>query len=1104
MPRNRKPIRRTSIGALSFTVFLASLALVWSPAYRCIAAGLPSQWTNTATRVSNAEAGELKAGERLERQTVLFSLQGDKDVRSLDMGKPIEREIAGGEVHTYEVSVSAGQYLYVVVDEKGANIVARLFAPDGKLVIEVDTLIAKVPVPEHVTWIAETSGTYRLEVVTRKKEAPKRGYAISLKDLRDATAQDRVRILAEQTILEAQAIEAKDATAPESLLAAAQKYEKARSLFQEVGVSDRVLMSLMQLGINYGTLTQYQKSLDYFNSALNLSRSLGNRKQEAVALFDTGAIHSELGEDQRAIDIYLQVLPLEKSLGVSSRLTFINLGISNLQMGEYRKALEYFNQAEAIARSAKGTCGIGTTYFFMGEFPTALEYLNQALEGSRKMRNPYVEAESLMNIGNTYFAMGDPKSALKAFNEVLPLHRKMQDGAYEAATLGYIGEVHQSLLDHRVALDYYNQALALARSGGYLQQEAEILPKLGDVYRLLGERQKAIEIYKSVLQSSGVIPDREIKSLYGLASLALEEGQLPEARNHVESAIKVIESLRGNVASPQLRASFFATKQQPYLFYINLLMQLYRQAPAAGFEALAFQASEKVHARSLLELLPEAHADIRAGVNPQLLAEERALQQLLNGKAERQLRLLNEKQTPQQTAEIKREIERVMADLERTQAMIRSSSPHYAALTQPQPLALKDIQQQVVDPDTLLLEYSLGNEHSYLWVISQTTITSFVLPKRDDIEAAARRVYELLSTPLQVVKGETPKQRLTRLARAEADYAEASASLSRMIIAPTSALLSRKRLVIVADGPLQYVPFATLPLPDGGDAKKHHSATPGRPLIADHEIVSLPSASVLAVLRREAAGRAPAAKGIAVFADPVFDKDDDRVSNKDKPSVTPAQTDSATTISKRALRDAGLLGDGIAVPRLPFTRQEAESIAALAPADSTLKALGFRASLTTARSPELSQYRIVHFATHAIVNASHPHLSGLLLSLVDEHGNPQDGFLSLDEVYNLTLPADLVVLSACQTAMGKEMRGEGLIGLTRGFMYAGARRIVASLWRVDDAATAELVKLFYRAMLKEGKPPAAALRAAQLEMARHKLWNSPFYWAGFVLQGDWN
>jgi CHAT domain-containing protein len=195
--------------------------------------------------------------------------------------------------------------------------------------------------------------------------------------------------------------------------------------------------------------------------------------------------------------------------------------------------------------------------------------------------------------------------------------------------------------------------------------------------------------------------------------------------------------------------------------------------------------------------------------------------------------------------------------------------------------------------------------------------------------------------------------------------------------------------------------------------------------------------------------------------------------------------------------DRGALG------RLPFSREEADAIAGLVSAGSLLKATGFRASRAMAVSGELSRYRIVHFATHGVLNSRQPDLSGLVLSLVDETGEPQDGFLRMNEIYNLRLPADLVTLSACQTALGKEIRGEGLVGLTRGFMYAGAQRVVASLWQVDDLATAHLMQHFYRGMLKEGLRPAAALRAAQIEMAKQKRWASPYYWAGFVLQGEW-
>src|SRR5262249_21421878 len=180
--------------------------------------------------------------------------------------------------------------------------------------------------------------------------------------------------------------------------------------------------------------------------------------------------------------------------------------------------------------------------------------------------------------------------------------------------------------------------------------------------------------------------------------------------------------------------------------------------------------------------------------------------------------------------------------------------------------------------------------------------------------------------------------------------------------------------------------------------------------------------------------------------------------------------------------------------RLVFSNQEAEYITGFAPRGSTLKATGFGANRSLVASGELGRYRIVHFATHGLINGEHPELSGLVLSLVDEKGKPQDGFLRMSEIFDLRLPADLVVLSACQTALGKEIKGEGLVGLTRGFMYAGAERVVASLWQVDDEATSQLMQYFYRGMLKDNLRPVAALRAAQIEMSRSSRWSSPYYW----------
>ena len=290
-------------------------------------------------------------------------------------------------------------------------------------------------------------------------------------------------------------------------------------------------------------------------------------------------------------------------------------------------------------------------------------------------------------------------------------------------------------------------------------------------------------------------------------------------------------------------------------------------------------------------------------------------------------------------------------------------------------------------------------------------------------------------------------------------------------------MIARKRLVLVLPGALSMVPFGALP--DGSAV----------PLIAQHEIVQVPSATTLAAMRSLTAERSRAAKTAAVFADPIFDPQDPRV-HRVESSVAPPPPRSTPRFA------------GLPLTRLPFSRSEAQEIAALSPQSVTVF-LGFEATRERAVGRALSDYRFVHFATHGVVNQTLPSLSSVVLSLVDRAGRPRDGFVMLPDVYDMTLNAEVVVLSGCQTALGKDVRGEGPIGLARGFMYAGVPRVVASLWQVDDLATAELMRRFYRGMLVEKLTPAAALRAAQQKLAATRRWRSPYYWAPFILQGDW-
>jgi CHAT domain-containing protein len=652
-------------------------------------------------------------------------------------------------------------------------------------------------------------------------------------------------------------------------------------------------------------------------------------------------------------------------------------------------------------------------------------------------------------------------------------------------------------------------------------EEANALCEIGAVYALTGEGPKALEYLNNALSLSRSIKSRTIEAttLYHLAYVKRSLGRLDEARSLIEAALGITESQRAKVASQNLRASYLASKRDFYEFYIDILMRLHQRLPLKGYGAAALEASEKARARSLLELLAESRADIRQGVDPLLLTRERQLQRSLNAKEQYRMRLLGGGPNEKQLATVEKELAGVLGEYQQLQAQIRQSSPRYAALTQPQPLSVAEIQQQLLDDNTLLIEYALGAERSYMWVVTKNDLTSFELPKRDEIEAAARRVYELLTARNLRTEEETLAQRRSRIAKADADYAQSAAALSQMLLGPASnqfARSNKKRLLIVSDSALQYIPFGTLPMPEGNGAKgtrrqgnketgRQNNSAIRNPLIVSHEVISLPSASTIAVLRQGGGNRQSSENLLAVLADPVFAADDPRVETRlagqaGQTLSAPAETGPSVAAVDRSAREAGMNR----FLRLRFTRVEAEAIASFAPEGRSFTALDFSASRAMVNKTDLSKFRFVHFATHGLLNSQHPELSGVVLSLVDERGRPEDGFLRMHEIFNLKLNADLVVLSGCRTALGKQIRGEGLIGLTRGFMHAGAKSVMASLWNVDDQATASLMKLFYERMLKDGSSPAAALRAAQVAMWKREPNAVPYRWGAFILQGDWN
>jgi CHAT domain-containing protein/Tfp pilus assembly protein PilF len=910
----------------------------------------------------------------------------------------------------------------------------------------------------------------------------------------------------------------------ESLEQARDKLAAAIPLYHAVGDRDDEATALANVGFISGELGERQKAIGYYSQALLLRRALRDRSGEALMLNNIGTVYSALGERQKALELYMQALPLAHAVGDQKveAATLHNMGRIFDVLGDKQKALDTYMRTLPLSRAVGDRQGeavalnsIGSIYNDLGERRRALDFYAQSFSLSRAAKDYRTAVATVGNIAAVYNALGDKEKALAAYNQALGMNRALGNRSGEATMLHNIGVIYSELGDKQKALSYYNQALPLRRAVGDRYGEAVTLHDIGTAFDALGEKQKAFECMQQALALHRTVANRrgEAATLNYLAYLERDRGNLTQALTDIESALAILESLRGKISSLELRSSFFATVEDYYKLYIDLLMRMHRQRPTDGYDGKALQASERGRARSLLETLAEANADIRQGVDPTLLARERTLQQQLNAKAQEQLQLSGGPHTESQSNTIANEIERLTTQFQQTEAQIRETSPHYAALTQPQPLTLREIQTQVLDADTLLLEYSLGDDRSYIWAVTPNSLTSYELPPRARIEAAAREFYTLVNAAPHRATGSEPAGRGLGLDAGSLParrLAEAGTQLSQFLLTPVTSVLGKKRLVIVSDGALQFIPFAALPVPTG-----EANNTQTLPLIVEHEIISLPSASTLAVLRHEASARKAATKLLAVFADPVFERTDERFKISTPQPAANATTEGMSAGGARGLglavhtaaEDSGVAAAGLRIPRLPATRREAEEISKLAPRDrlpDIIKlSLDFSASRPAATDPSLGDYRYVHFATHGLLDSQHPELSGILFSMFDDKGAPQDGFLRAHEVFNLKLSADVVVLSACQTGLGKAVKGEGLVGLTRGFMYAGAPRVVVSLWSVNDAATAELMTRFYRGMLVEKLRPAQALQAAQVSMLHDKRFGEPFYWAAFTLQGEW-
>jgi CHAT domain-containing protein/Tfp pilus assembly protein PilF len=1044
-------------------------------------------------------------------------------------GLSLERDLHGGEAHVYPVELQAGQFLRVIVQEEGIDVIVRLLDPQGAEVVGTDWIPAR-SASEDLAAVVREQGIYQVEVrAANPKSAPAR-YRLRVQGPRPAAGEDEVRAQATAASWEVARAQGNDEASQRRQI---QALERALPFWERLQDTRRLAEAHFLLGYTGSQLqdlgravSEYRKSSDLwerlpdqdsrswqvrslnyegmylkelgrlddakapYEKALAISRASGDFKGEGISLGNLGMLEIDQGALRPGIAKLIESLQRSRQAGDSNTVArnLSNLGFAHEQLAETQKAIEYYQQAldSALASSnqsaeAVALNNLGQTYLSLGDWETSIKNLERALKINRALRDRAQEGRTLINLGLAYQWTGRLEEARKAFHQAFAASTDPTTRTYARFRQAYL---LLKLKQPAGAIESAREALELAK--GFRDRETLALCALGVAHRDAGNLTAAREELTRALSMAHELADRTAEAEIGisLARTELEAGDRNAAVRQARSAIEILESFRTRIFDQRLRASFLASNQNYYEVYIDALMA------GAGETRLAeaLQASEQARARSLLDTLTESGADVREGLDPDRVEREHRLRETLNSLDSYRFRLLSEgASNHQKLTETEDRLEEALDQYRKAQMDLQASSPGYAALTEPRPLSLEEIRSQVLDGQAVLLEYALGAKRSFLWAVTPDAIRSFELPGRDHIEPLARRYYELLTARNVQRPGESLPARKKRIEAADAEAERAGRELSRMILAPVGSLLGERPLLIVADGALQYIPFAALPSPSSSVS-----------LAARHEVVSLPSASALAALRRETRDRVRAPKALALFADPVFQATDERLTHK------PSRMKLAATRGWSPAEARQYGGErSPSFPRLASSLREARTISALVPPDQLFLALGFQASRAAALRPELAQYRNLHFATHGVLDSRRPELSKLVLSLYDERGTPQDGFLRLNDVYNLRLDADLVVLSACQTALGQEVRGEGLIGLTRGFMYAGAARVLASLWSVEDRATADLMGDFYRGMLRQGLSPAAALRKAQLEMAKKPERKSPYYWAGFSLQGEW-
>ena len=938
------------------------------------------------------------------------------------------------------------------------------------------------------------------------------------------------------------------------LAATAFSYETSRAMAPVVQQADQAAVALQE-GRRLLKRGKADQALGPLQTALKLYTAAKNNHGIATASNELGDLYLRQGQYNVALDHYKRALEGfvqgdKKQAEATAAASMVDSRLANANIAD-----DKFNANLMLAK-------IGDVNFRVGRLAEA-----SAAYGQMQAKKPESAASRttrrfgglggvLGSISTGRVEVGAPTSAVVGLLEAkkeLDLYR--DSIVYSSYELG-MGRLAYAQKDFDSAKKHFENSLDAAGSslGGITKLgqtrrfRAAARTSLGDVALRQGRLKDAGKLYAEAIK--GAQEDKRIDLVWpaqrGLGrSLWLQAQQENDAKKstslresalkNYREAIQTIETLRaGSLRADEARTTFLTTTKDVFdetasaLAEMALLSSPAAAAPAGSslqgkaldYAGEAFQVTEQSRSRSLLDLLSETGTSITEGIPAELLKRK---QDNLDRQQEIAEELTGISLTPdkdkKKPSDLEAELEKLQTAFDDIENQIRTASPRYASLTAGKPLSLADVQGNVLDDQTALLEYSLGSENSYLWVVTKNGVALYKLPAKPVLDKLATDLRaQLIPSKLQRrivgIDVMADSQRglgvsATPFAEDAASFIPASNALYKAVIEPAAPVIGEKRLLIVADGALNYVPFeALVKSPDSADYSSLAY------LIKSNEIIYAPSASVVGAIRQQDNNRG--GRAMLIVADPVFNSNDARAHGAAAPAnssetrglgIQSALTDVAGQDASPTADSAKM--QGLPLARLAGTRTEAEQIVKLAKTSGTQADvwLDLDASEDNLDARDVSKYRILHIATHGLLNAERPQFTGLVLSLIGNKS--EDGFLRTDEVFNLRLGSPLVMLSACETGLGKEKRGEGVMGLTRAFMYAGAPTVGVSLWSVADNSTAELMTDFYKRLLvspantSASVSASAAMRDAQLAMIAGKKYSAPFYWAPFVLVGDW-